>query len=107
MDPLVYKQTYWKMTNLTDSWSGRYEGGERGEISYLLIGDVSVGVPANKRRSFTDQGRYLGKFCPQGEHCPSTTALRVTLSRYTTIWASSSGRPTTMSPAPLRNHEQL
>jgi len=23
MDPLVYKQTYWKMTNLTDSWSGR------------------------------------------------------------------------------------
>ena len=31
MDPLVYKQTYWKMTNLTDSWSVRWEG--RGEIS--------------------------------------------------------------------------
>ena len=29
MDPLVYKQTYWKMTNLTASWCGRYEG--RGE----------------------------------------------------------------------------
>ena len=21
MDPLVYKQTYWKMTNLSNSWS--------------------------------------------------------------------------------------
>ena len=107
MDPLVYKQTYWKMTNLTDSWSGRYEGGQRGEISYILTGDVSLGVPANKRRSFTDQDRYLGKFCPQGEHCPSTTVPRVISSRYTIIWDSSSGQLTTMSPALLRNHEQL
>ena len=32
MDPLVYKQTYWKMTNLTDSWSGRYEGEDRTDM---------------------------------------------------------------------------
>ena len=36
MDPLVYKQTYWKMTNLTDSWSGRYEGGERRQERYKI-----------------------------------------------------------------------
>ena len=37
MDPLVYKQTYWKMTNLTDSWSGRYVELPGVPTSYRLL----------------------------------------------------------------------
>ena len=85
---------------------------------------AGAGVPVNRRRSSTDQGKYLGKFCLQVESLasfvfciidivcqaglpPSTTVVKVSSSRSTITWGSSSGPLTSTSPAPLRDLQTL